>query len=166
MDQYSYSPKSPGEINQDSQKEEEEQNLADQKLISIKKEARKSPVKETNPPPVDENTIKNRKLETFERNQIEKRNKNESGDVNREFKEQLNNFNLYQNAPWNHDRGIVTLMKNVYPLKFKLNHPQKSSLSLYEQRDFLNLHSKYKSRTHLVQGEVKNYRLYLVMSLI
>ena len=64
--------------------------------------------------------------------------------------------------PWSHDNKAVSIMKNWYPLRFKLNYPKNSVLSAYEQKDYLNLHSKFRNRTHVNEKEVKFYKLYSV----
>ena len=72
-----------------------------------------------------------------------------------------NNRNQLQ-YPWSHDNKAVSIMKNWYPLRFKLNYPKNSVLSAYEQKDYLNLHSKFRNRTHVNEKEVKFYKLYSV----
>jgi hypothetical protein len=54
------------------------------------------------------------------------------------------------------------IMKNWYPLRFKLNYPSKSALKLSEQKDFIDMCKKFLNRTHLSQKEVKTYKLYVV----
>jgi hypothetical protein len=66
------------------------------------------------------------------------------------------------NYPWSHDNKAVAIMKNWYPLRFKLNYPRHSVLNAYEQKDFLDLHLRFRNRTHLNEKEVKSYKLYSV----
>jgi len=54
------------------------------------------------------------------------------------------------------------IMKNWYPLRFKLNFPNKSALNTFEQKDFIEMAKKFHNRTHISQKEVKNYKLYAV----
>lgn len=60
------------------------------------------------------------------------------------------------------DRRLNNLMKHWYPLRFKLYYPKKSLLSAYEQKEFLEFHAKFRSRTKVTQSEVKLYKKYLV----
>ena len=54
------------------------------------------------------------------------------------------------------------IMKNWYPLRFKLNYPCKSALKSNEQKEFIDMYKRFLSRTHLNQKEVKTYKLYVV----
>ena len=44
--------------------------------------------------------------------------------------------------PWAHDTKAVNIMKNWYPLRFKLAYPRKSVLNTNEQKEFLQLHAR------------------------
>jgi lipase chaperone LimK len=66
-----------------------------------------------------------------------------------------------QNKPKVLDRSIE-IMKNWYPLRFKLNFPNKSALNSFEQKDFIEMTKKFHNRTHISQKEVKAYKLYAV----
>lgn len=63
------------------------------------------------------------------------------------------------------DQKTYEIMKTWYPLRFKLNYPQKSVLSSYEQKEFIELFKKFQNRTHLTQKEVKLYKQYVVSSI-
>jgi hypothetical protein len=66
-----------------------------------------------------------------------------------------------QNKPKVLDRSSE-IMKNWYPLRFKLNFPNKSALNSFEQKDFIEMTKKFHNRTHISQKEVKAYKLYAV----
>ena len=68
------------------------------------------------------------------------------------------------NYPWSHDTKAVNIMKNWYPLRFKLAYPRKSLLNTYEQKEFLQLYSKFRNRTHVTEKEVKHYKTYSVIT--
>lgn len=51
-------------------------------------------------------------------------------------------------------------LKFWYPFKFKLAQPKKSTLSESEQREFIELHNRFKNRTKVTQAEVKFYKKY------
>lgn len=65
--------------------------------------------------------------------------------------------------PWSQNTRAVNIMKSWYPLKFKLAYPKKSVLNSREQKDFLELHSRFRNRTHLNEKEVKSYKTYSVI---
>jgi hypothetical protein len=58
--------------------------------------------------------------------------------------------------------GIYKLMRFWYPFKLKLEYPRRSSLCAFEQKEFIEFHNKFKSRTKVTQQEVKFYKKYLV----
>jgi len=66
----------------------------------------------------------------------------------------------YVQCPWAHNPKAVNIMKNWYPLQFKLAYPKKSVLNASEQKEFLDLHSRFRNRTHLTEKEVKQYKTY------
>lgn len=70
-----------------------------------------------------------------------------------------------QNKPKVLDRSSE-IMKNWYPLRFKLNFPNKSALNSFEQKDFIEMTKKFHNRTHISQKEVKAYKLYAVYKYI
>lgn len=64
------------------------------------------------------------------------------------------------------DPRTMDIMRNWYPLRFKLNYPRKSALNAYEQKEFIDLFKRFQNRTHLSQKEVKLYKLYVVILII
>lgn len=64
--------------------------------------------------------------------------------------------------PWINDTKATNIMKNWYPLRFKLAYPKKSVLNPLEQKDFISFHSRFRNRTHLNEKEVKHYKTYAV----
>ncbi len=66
----------------------------------------------------------------------------------------------YVQFPWAYNPKAINIMKNWYPLQFKLGYPKRSVLNASEQKEFLNLHSRFRNRTHLNEKEVKPYKTY------
>jgi hypothetical protein len=60
------------------------------------------------------------------------------------------------------DSRVYNLMKNWYPLRFKLNYPRKSRLNADEQKEFIEFHAKFRHRTKLTAAEVKFFKKYIV----
>ena len=60
------------------------------------------------------------------------------------------------------ERRAFNLMKNWYPLKFKLPYPRKSLLNAYEQKEFIEFYNRFKNRPKISQSEVRFYKKYLV----
>lgn len=54
------------------------------------------------------------------------------------------------------------MLKYWYPLRFKLNYPKRSLLNAYEQKEYLEFHERFRSRTTVTQSEVKLYKKYAV----
>ncbi|CAF0998202.1 unnamed protein product [Brachionus calyciflorus] len=65
----------------------------------------------------------------------------------------------------NFDRRTFNLMKFYYPLKFKLPYPKRSHINSYEQKEFIELHLKFRNRVKVTQSEVKFYKKYLHLKL-
>jgi hypothetical protein len=66
----------------------------------------------------------------------------------------------------NYERNWLTnlqrLMKFWYPFRLKLDYPRKSALSSFEQKEFIEFHNKFKSRSKVTQAEVKFFKKYMV----
>ena len=60
------------------------------------------------------------------------------------------------------DKRVTNMMREWYPFRFKLAYPKLSCMNAAEQREFLEFHFKFKSRTTVTNAEVKLYRRYLV----
>ncbi len=66
------------------------------------------------------------------------------------------------NKYWSKDEHMLTIMKNWYPLKFKLAYPKLSSLDSSQQKEFIELNDKFSKSTELKRSEMKNYKRYMV----
>jgi hypothetical protein len=60
------------------------------------------------------------------------------------------------------NKHMLTIMKNWYPLKFKLAYPKLSSLDSSQQKEFIELNDKFSKSTELKRSEMKNYKRYMV----
>jgi len=58
--------------------------------------------------------------------------------------------------------AFFRMLKYWYPLRFKLNYPKRSLLNAYEQKEYLEFHERFRSRTTVTQSEVKLYKKYAV----
>ena len=47
------------------------------------------------------------------------------------------------------DSNVYRIIKNWYPLRFKLNFPKKSVLNAAEQKEYLMLHAKFHQKVSL-----------------
>jgi hypothetical protein len=74
-------------------------------------------------------------------------------------KPRTNNRNSTPNI-YPFDRNTAQVIKNWYPFRFKLIFPKKSVLNATEQREFLELHSKFRTLKHINKSETKQYKRY------
>jgi hypothetical protein len=65
-------------------------------------------------------------------------------------------------TPNTQNSAFFRMLKYWYPLRFKLNYPKRSLLNAYEQKEYLEFHERFRSRTTVTQSEVKLYKKYAV----
>jgi hypothetical protein len=85
---------------------------------------------------------------------------NERANLNRNCRNQNNNDPSKWIYPWSKNKKALQIMKQWYPLRFKLNYPKQSSLTSNEQSEYLDLHNIFCNRTTYTSAETKKYKLY------